>query len=425
MINAPTRRLTILGIYPHTSFWSMGRGRGAPSFSLAPVSLAAAGHRVVLLLPAGESTAGPFELDGVELVRHAGFPGGVFEDATAGRISRLVHRVRTYLRYRRSAGRAALDLAREIRPDVVVGYDDYGVPVARAVAHRLGVPNVSRFFGTYLLPHLGNRVRLWYHFVPAIAYATAAAYYVINDDGSGGDRVARRLGAPPERIRFWRNGVDRGLYRPETASNPRARAQLRGSLGLGHDGPVLLTMSRLVREKHVERIIRALPEVAAAHPDACLLVLGDGPEGSALQAEARRLGVESQVRFLGAVDRTELPTYLNVADVFVAASDRTNAANPTYEAMICARPVVLLDTGRTRDLIEDGVTGVLVAEPRGLGPALAALLADAARAARIGSQARAWALAHLLTPEERQALEVELIERAAEEWLADATVAHG
>ena len=415
MTNRSVPHLTLLGISPHPTFWSMGEGKGVPSFLLAPEGLVRAGHRVVLLMPAGDSPPGRDEYRGIELLRYVGGPPGVLEDAGQGRVLRFLWRVRNYLHYRRAAEREALRLGREIRPDLVIGYDEYAAPVARAVAQELGIPNVSRFFGTYLLLYLHNPVKLYYHFVPAIAYRTAAAGWIVTDDGSGGDEVARRLGAPPDRIRYWRNGVDRALFREDRESNRAVRERLCEQLGIAQGARLLLTMSRFVREKHVERIVRALSDVLPIHPAICLLVLGDGPERDRIEREIRTRNLGHAVRLLGAVVRAELPDYLNSSDLFVAASDRTNASNPTFEAMICALPVVLLDTGRTRELVEDGVSGFLVpeAEPERLGETLVRVLDDGARAREVGLRAREWALTHLPTPEERQRQEVRWIEELA------------
>jgi glycosyltransferase involved in cell wall biosynthesis len=102
-------------------------------------------------------------------------------------------------------------------------------------------------------------------------------------------------------------------------------------------------------------------------------------------------------------------------------SDRTNAANPLFEAMICGRPGVVLDTGATSRVIDDGVNGWLVpeAEPEALGPLLARLLGEPSCLRETGARAREWALKHVPTWSERQRMEVEIVERAVAEARAE------
>jgi glycosyltransferase involved in cell wall biosynthesis len=112
--------------------------------------------------------------------------------------------------------------------------------------------------------------------------------------------------------------------------------------------------------------------------------------------------------------REELGPIYASADVFVTLSDRTNAFNPLYEAMVSGLPVVALNTGGTADFIEDGVTGVLV-EPDELSrlpTVLVDLLSDDELRRRMGESARADADRRFPTVEERQDMEAEIAERA-------------
>jgi glycosyltransferase involved in cell wall biosynthesis len=221
--------------------------------------------------------------------------------------------------------------------------------------------------------------------------------------------VAARFGVPGERLRYWRNGVDKELFRP-----PATRGDAKRDLGVDTGVPILLSVGRLDSEKHHERLLSCVPEVLKELPSARVVIVGDGPERSFLLAEAARLGVEASVQFTGALERGELAQYYRACDVFISLSDRTNMANPTEEAMMCGCCVVALDEGETREAVRDGDTGVLL--PRGklesLGAMLVDLLKDEDRRLEMGRRAAALADEILPTVEERQAMEVEAVASA-------------
>jgi len=406
-VNASRKeRFTIVGLYPWGKFWSISEGSGSPSFYLSPRGFVDAGHRIILVTPRFERPAGREVVDGIEIVRYAGGPGCVTEPP-GGPALRFLRRTANYVHYQIAAFVAAFRVCRRIRPDALIAYGEYSTPVTWLLGKCFRVPTVARLFGTGIAPFLGRPLHLAYHFVQVLAFGVPATRTILCDDGSKGDVVARRLGVSSDRLRFWRNGADHALYRP--AADRRA---LRRELDLPPDDVLLFTVSRLWGQKRIDRILAALPQVRASHPTTSLLIVGDGAERAALEAEAKRLGVADAVFFAGAVPRERLGDFINAGDVFVAMSDRTNAANPLFEAMLCAKPCVVLNTGGTAEVIEDGVNGWLVPEsrPEELAPILVRVLSDGPRALAVGKRALEWAKANIPTYEERQRLEVSVVE---------------
>lgn len=137
-------------------------------------------------------------------------------------------------------------------------------------------------------------------------------------------------------------GVDLAQFQPFGAT-------LRRRSG---DGPVLLHLGRLSREKNLDAVLRALPRVAARHPGARLLVAGAGPDAARSRALASELGVADRVRFLGFVPEHELPGVYRSADVFVTASEFETQGLTVLEAMACGTPVALADVPVFRSLGE-------------------------------------------------------------------------
>jgi glycosyltransferase involved in cell wall biosynthesis len=187
-------------------------------------------------------------------------------------------------------------------------------------------------------------------------------------------RIVEGWGFPPARTALVYNAVEPPVAAPadEAGLPPFA-------------GPTLVTVCRLVPWKGVEGVIRALPELAGAR----LAVVGDGPLRAPLEALARELGVAERVLFTGGVPAARVRAILRQADVFVLNSSYEGLPHVVLEAMAEGAPVVATDAGGTGEVVEHGVTGLLVepGRPEALVAAVRTLLHDpaAARALRDGA----------------------------------------
>jgi glycosyltransferase involved in cell wall biosynthesis len=179
------------------------------------------------------------------------------------------------------------------------------------------------------------------------------------------------------------NGIDTArLVRPE------GRARLRAELGLGPHQPVVGAIGNLFPVKGHTYLVRAAARLAARFPDLTVLLSGRPLLEAELTAEARALGVERQVRFLGF--RDDVPALLDAMDVFVLPSLSEGLSMSLLEAMAAGKPVVATDVGGNPELVVDGQTGLLVParDPEALAVAIGRVLGDRALAARLGDSAR-------------------------------------
>jgi len=153
--------------------------------------------------------------------------------------------------------------------------------------------------------------------------------------------------------------------------------------------PRVLFVGRLAPQKGVGTLVTAAALIE--NPSAQVLLVGDGPERSALEREAKRIGVGGRVRFLGFVAHERLPAAMVHADVLVLPSLYEELGTVLLEAMQAALPIVASRTGGIPDVIEDGVNGLLVppGEPDALARAIDRVLADRALAYRLSEGARA------------------------------------
>jgi glycosyltransferase involved in cell wall biosynthesis len=161
--------------------------------------------------------------------------------------------------------------------------------------------------------------------------------------------------------------------------------------------PSVAFAGRLVREKGADVLIRAAARVLRARADVAFVIFGDGPERNALEELVRSLGIGGSVTFPGHLDRADLEARIGGASIQAVPSLWDEPFGlVTIEAMARGTPVVAAATGASVELIEDGVTGRLVApgEDADLADALLDLLDDPAHADALGHRARAFASAH-------------------------------
>jgi glycosyltransferase involved in cell wall biosynthesis len=414
--------------------WSLDQGKGAPTLERTLRAYGQAGHRVDVVIPdvganhfykkgAGSTPESRPEIPGVTFhafhvpsLRDAPLPF-----ALPAPVEKVDQKLRFALAFPWLAARRAEQLLREASAayDVIYAYEVHGALAARLLRRRgFRLPLVTRFQGTVMHPALSDTLMYIRRYEEALALKTSADLIIMTDDGTRGDDVLARLNPRARsRVRFWRNGLDMDRLRPPTADE---RREARAALGVPDDAFVLLTASRLAAWKRIDRAVRALPQVRTWAPDALLLVVGDGEERERLQALARELGAEAQVRFAGAVPQRDVARYMHAADLFLAVADLSNVGNPLLEAMACGMCIVAVDAGDTRDLIVDGQTGRLVdssnrsgiAKPleERLAELIVQLSTDPAERARLADGAAQHARDHFWTWDQRMAAEVAALE---------------
>src|SRR5262249_13780842 len=187
-------------------------------------------------------------------------------------------------------------------------------------------------------------------------------------------------GVPRQRLALVSSTVD-----PERVRVRRGRDETRSAEAAAADDAVLLTLSALRQRKGLDVLLDALAALVVQDIRPRLWIAGDGPERAALEAQAQRLALAGQVRFLG--ERQDVGDLLAACDVLVLPSRREGLGVAALEAMAAARPGVGAAVGGLAEAVIDGRTGVLVPpdDAAALAAALAGLLGDHALRARLGA----------------------------------------
>lgn len=185
--------------------------------------------------------------------------------------------------------------------------------------------------------------------------------------------------------------VPSGVPIADLQARAPARAVARARLGIEPEAFVVVGVGRLVHIKGFDVVVAALPQLLAAVPAARVMLVGDGPERTALEAQAASLGAASRVRMDGAVSGTiGLVDYLAAADVCAAPSRNEGMGRAIVEAMALGVPVVGTTVGGIPSVIGNNEAGRLVPpdDPSALGAALAELGSDPRLRAKLGDAAR-------------------------------------
>jgi glycosyltransferase involved in cell wall biosynthesis len=321
--------------------------RGGQNQVLVTVlGLRALGHRTTLVAhPVGELRRRSAE--GLDLIPLA--PRTELDLSAAWRVSRLI---------------------KQLRPDVVHAHDPHGVAMAALAlsmsTERRKPPLVAARRVDFHLR--GSSLSRW-------KYRQVDCFICVSE-------VIRRMlvsdGIPLERTVVVNEGID---LEHVNAAPP---ATLHEELWLPHDAPIVGNVAALVPHKGQKHLIDAAALVVRDVPDARFIIAGEGELRAALERQIREHGLEKHVILLGF--RPDVLSLHKAFDVFVMSSVTEGLGTSVLDAMACGKPIVATAAGGIPEVIEDGLTGLLVEprDPTAMAGAIVRLLGDATLRRQLG-----------------------------------------
>ena len=154
-------------------------------------------------------------------------------------------------------------------------------------------------------------------------------------------------------IHIIQTGIEISKFYKENF-NQKDINSLKKKLGIKKKDFVVMTVSRLAKEKSVDRIINNHKELVKKYSNMKLLIVGDGPDIDKLKDEAKSLGVSDSVIFTGKVPLSDIPIYYQLGNVFVTASKSETQGLTVVEAISSSLPIVAVkDDSFVNSVIED------------------------------------------------------------------------
>ena len=382
--------------------WSIGPEKGAPSLYETLAGYARAGWAVDYvtfrkrpLLGVAHERSVDVNVEGVTVHRF-GIPRWRWMPA------RVQAKLDRLLLFPLLALPTTLRLLRRRRPDVLYGYEASGIITAALtrLLRRKRELRVHRIQGVFVYDKHKRVLHMLRKMEEFLALLLPADAYIMTNDGTKGDEVWQYWNhtATSDRLLHIRNGIGAALMAPKMD-----RGTALQHLGLDPAYRYILMLSRLNPLKRIDRGIHAMARLRDSHPQARLVIVGDGEHRTALEALADDLGISDRVIFLGALDRPSVAIALSGADIFLSLYDLSNCGNPLFEGLIHKLPVVTLDNGATGTVVTDGVNGRLlpVDDRDALHDALAILIDDPNSRDHLARGAGKWANENLVPWTER------------------------
>lgn len=266
-----------------------------------------------------------------------------------------------------SAIRQITALIKTVKPDLVHCHSSKAGVLGRIAARVAGVPSIYTSHGwAFAEPYLVRKIVS----LPSEWLAGQLGTHIINSSLYDQTLALKYRIAPAHKLSVVHNGI---------ADSPKRVGSVTNST------PRLVMVARFAPPKDHQILLRAIAGVAGTYD---LILVGVGPLQAQLQEQARSLGVENRVRFLGFVE--DLEGLLAESDIFILTSDKEGFPLSILEAMRAGLPVVASDVGGVKEAVIDGETGFLI--PRGdvstLRQRLEQLITDPVLRARMGAAGR-------------------------------------
>ena len=263
---------------------------------------------------------------------------------------------------------------KELRPDVVHAHDPHAVAMSALALSMSTQPKRAPLVAARRVDFRlkGNALSRWkYDQVDLFICASEAIRRILLDDGVAEGRAIT---------------VHEGIDLERVAAAPEA--PLHDELWLPHGSPVVGSVGALVPHKGQRHLIDAAALVVRQVPDARFVIAGEGELRGSLEHHVKHLHLEKHVFLAGF--RADILSLHKAFDIFVMSSVTEGLGTSLLDAMACGKPVVATSAGGIPEVVEDGVTGFLVAprDPQAMADAIVRLLEDEQLRKRMGDAGR-------------------------------------
>lgn len=300
-------------------------------------------------------------------------------DARASDLPIDYHEIRERHSFDSGVWRALRRVVRDKKIDIVHAHEYKSDLLALALWRATGVIPLATVHGW--TGHSWRERRLYY---PADKYLLRWFPRIVAVSGEIRDTLIA-AGVRRDRVTTLPNGIDPDVFRRDRSRDAAVRAEL----GLTPRDIAIGAVGRLETQKRFDVLLEAFATARQRMPALMLFIAGEGSLRQALAAQIAQLGLEGACRLLG--HRHDIVRLHHAFDLFVQSSDYEGTPNAVLEAMALENPVIATDAGGTRDILRDGIDGLVVRcnDPNALATAIERTIADRAAAMIRARAARA------------------------------------
>lgn len=266
---------------------------------------------------------------------------------------------------------------KRLKLDIILSQTEFSMGIfAKLVAKKLDIPVVHTYHTVYedYMHYISKGIEL----SPKIARKYSKSFC----NGVDGivaptkktEKLLRDYGVNKP-IQIIPTGIDFSPFKKENYSETEV-SNLKATFNIPKDSPIVLFVGRVAKEKSIDVLINAMPEVITLIPNAKLVIVGDGPQRLELEELAVNLGIHDSVIFTGMQPWSSIGKMYQLGDVFVSASITETQGLTFAEAMASSLPIVAKEDECFADLIRNGYNGILFNEQSELVNALTKILSD-------------------------------------------------
>ncbi|MBI4744260.1 MAG: glycosyltransferase family 4 protein [Actinobacteria bacterium] len=277
--------------------------------------------------------------------------------------------------WQKESVRKFIELNDKLNFEIVHGQGSGGLPfLIQKVNLKHKIPTVISFHGTTYdeirsiynvmtasgdLKTMAGSLKgiLWHlqHYA-SIFQPVRRAEGVIATSNEQRDILKRMYQLPDDKLYLVYNGIDVNLFKPMI----KDRTKL-SEYNLNEDDYVLFAVARMVEEKGIQNLIKAMPLIISQTPNLKLILAGDGDYRFELERLADELNLKEKIIFTGSVSLEELPYFYSNCDIFINPTIRANGYDLTIlQAMASGKAVIVSDIGSIPTVINNNENGVLV-----------------------------------------------------------------
>ncbi|MBU1862816.1 MAG: glycosyltransferase family 4 protein [Candidatus Omnitrophica bacterium] len=240
--------------------------------------------------------------------------------------------------------------------DIVHTHSSKAGILARAAAHIANVPVIIHSIHGLAYHRFENQVlNIIYIYVERLVSRWTQKIITVCPEMTR-KALAEKVGTP-EQYQTIYSGIETERF--TTASKSDATL-LRNELDIPENALVVGKIARLFYLKGHTYLLPAIKKVIDRKPNTYFLLVGDGILKNMLQHEAKKLGIDRHIRFVGLVKPEEIPRYVQCMDIVVHLSLREGLPRVVPQAFLCKKPVVVYDIDGAYNIVEDGKNGFLI-----------------------------------------------------------------